>query len=230
MNELLWFAFALVNFVLVVAIYKVFGKTGLFCWIAMGTVLANIQVTKSIELFGFEATLGNIMYGSLFLVTDTLNEKYGPKEARRAVFIGFFVMLSAVVAMQFALFFVPAATEPAEEVHQAMRTIFSVLPRIALGSIIAYIVSQLFDVHIFQRIKRRFASDKTLYIRNLGSTMLSQLLDTAIFVPIALSGLYGFSTLVSIFVTTYLIKLLVAVLDTPFVYLMKRIRPVSGWE
>ena len=70
MNILLWFLFALVNFTLIVGMYKLFGKTGLFAWIAMGTILANIQVTKSIDFdLGFvtlAATLGNIMYGTLF--------------------------------------------------------------------------------------------------------------------------------------------------------------------
>ncbi len=225
MNEILWFLFALVNFILVVLIYKVFGKTGLFAWIAMGTVVANIQVTKSIELFGLEATLGNIMYGTLFLVTDTLNEKYGPKEARRAVYIGFFTLISTVIIMQIALRFEPIGEGVI--IHEAMEQIFGIMPLIALGSLTAYIVSQLFDVYVFQRIKKAWPSDRALYVRNLGSTMLSQLLDTIIFVPIALSTLYSFPVLVNIFITTYLIKVIVAALDTPFVYLMKKIRPVS---
>ncbi len=225
MNEILWFLFALVNFVLVVLMYKAFGKVGLFAWIAMGTILANIQVTKSIELFGLEATLGNIMYGTLFLATDSLNEKYGPKEARRAVFIGFFTMIGAVIIMQIALLFEPIGEGVV--IHESMRNIFSVMPLIALGSLTAYIVSQLFDVYVFQRIKKAFPSDRALYVRNLGSTMLSQLVDTMIFVPIALFTLYSFPVLVNIFITTYLIKILVAALDTPFVYLMKSIRPLS---
>ena len=80
MNELLWFIFLLVNFGLMIGTYKLFGKTGLFVWIAFGTVIANIQVTKAITLFGLDATLGNIMYGSIFLATDALNEKYGKKD------------------------------------------------------------------------------------------------------------------------------------------------------
>ena len=64
MNEILWLLFAILNFLCIVAVYKLFGKTGLFAWIAVGTVIANIQVTKTIELFGFTATLGNIMYGT----------------------------------------------------------------------------------------------------------------------------------------------------------------------
>ena len=108
MNILLWFLFALVNFALIVGVYKLFGKTGLFAWIAMGTILANIQVTKSIDFdfgngFIVAATLGNIMYGTLFLVTDALGEKYGKKEAKKAVYIGFFSLIATVIIMQMAL-------------------------------------------------------------------------------------------------------------------------------
>ena len=85
-NEILWLIFALVNFSMIVIAYKLFGKTGLFAWIAMGTILANIQVTKTIDFnfFGIHlvATLGNIMYGTLFLVTDSLGEKYGLKDIK----------------------------------------------------------------------------------------------------------------------------------------------------
>ena len=109
MNILLWFGFAIVNFLLIVGIYKLFGKTGLYAWIAMGTILANIQVTKSIDFdLGFiviAATLGNIMYGTLFLVTDALGEKYGKKSAQKAVYIGFFSLLATVIVMQIALLF-----------------------------------------------------------------------------------------------------------------------------
>jgi len=227
MNELIWFMFAIVNFVMIIVVYKVFGKMGLFAWIAMGTVLANIQVTKTVELFGLTATLGNIMYGTLFLATDALNEKYGLKDAKRAVFIGFATLLGMVIIMQMALLFTPSVDDFA---HDALQTIFGIIPRIALGSITAYLIAQLLDVHIFQRIKKRFSSDKTLYIRNIGSTMISQFVDTIIFVPIAFIGVYDFNVVFSIFITTYLIKLMVAVLDTPFVYLIKRIKPLDSQE
>ncbi len=224
MNELIWLLFALLNFGMIVVVYKLFGRIGLFGWIAMGTVLANIQVTKTIDLFGLEATLGNIMYGTLFLVTDTLNEKYGLKDAKKAIYIGFSALIGMVIIMQVALMFEPASSDFA---HDSLATIFDIMPRIALGSIIAYIVSQLLDVHLFQRIKRIYSSNRTLYVRNIGSTLVSQLVDTAIFVPIAFVGTHEPEVVWSIFITTYFIKLLVALLDTPFVYLMKLITPID---
>ena len=224
MNEVLWILFAVVNFIIILAVYKFFGKAGLFAWIAVGTVIANIQVTKTIELFGMTATLGNIMYGTLFLATDAINERYGLKDAKQAVYLGFFAMVGMVIIMQGALMFIPSEMDIADG---ALHTIFELIPQIVLGSITAYIVSQLLDVHVFQRIKKRFSSPNTLYIRNIGSTLVSQLVDSAIFVPIAFIGVYDASTLFSIFLTTYIIKVIVALLDTPFIYIMQRIKPLN---
>lgn len=228
-NELLWLLFALVNFGLIVGMYKLFGKTGLFAWIALGTIIANIQVTKTVEfsIVGITliATLGNIMYGTLFLVTDALSEKYGYNDAKKAVYIGFYSLLATVIIMQLAILFEPLDAN--DVYHEGIRNIFSILPQVAGASLVAYLASQLFDVYLFQRIKKRFPDDKYLWIRNNGSTLVSQLLDTVIFVPLAFIGWQPFDVIVDIFITTYVIKVLVAILDTPFVYLIKRITPID---
>ncbi len=224
-NEILWFMFALVNFTLLVVSYKLFGRNGLYAWVAMATILANLQVIKIVSLFSFTATLGNIMFGTLFLATDALNEKYGIQAAKKAVWVGFFTLVSTVVLMQMTLWFVPAADDVS---HDALSAIFDFLPRLALASLTAYLLSQLLDVHLFQRIRKRFHSDASLFIRNLGSTFVSQTIDTLIFVPIAFAGVYAFDILLSIFLTTLAIKLVVAMLDTPFIYLIQRIKPLSN--
>jgi uncharacterized integral membrane protein (TIGR00697 family) len=204
--------------------YKVFGRMGIFFWIVIATILANIQVVKIIPLFGLEASLGNIMYGTIFLGTDVLNEIYGKKDAKKAVFLGFLVMLLALPIMQIALWFTPHELDTAQS---ALETIFGFAPEIVIGSMSAFIVSQTFDVYIFQWIKKKLPQDKFLWIRNNGSTIVSQLIDTLIFVPIAfvLSGYLSLHDAFGIFLSTYLIKLLVAILDTPFIYLVKKIKP-----
>ena len=235
-NEILWFLFAIVNFGLIVLVYKLFGKTGLFAWIAMGTILANIQVVMNVNFtvmgITLAATLGNIMYGTLFLVTDALGEKYGHKEAKKAVYIGFFSLVSMVIIMQISLLFEPNSFDFAQG---ALETIFGIVPRIALASLIAYSISQMLDVYLFKFLKER-TKEKDLWIRNIGSTVVSQLIDSIIFVPIAfimISGIpggYPKEIVWEIFWTTYLIKLFVAALDTPFVYLIKKIKPIEEKE
>lgn len=226
-NEIMWIVFALVNFGLITIFYKMFGKTGLFVWIGFGTVLANIQVTKQIELFGMVATLGNIMYGTIFLATDAFNEKYGPKEAKKAVWLGFFTLLATVIIMQMAVAFYELANDPnVAEIQFSILKIFGFMPRIALGSLVAYLLSQHIDVYLFAKIKAKYSSKKQLWIRNNGSTIFSQMIDTVIFVTIAFIGVVESPVFWDILMTTYIVKLLVAMLDTPFVYLIKRIKPI----
>jgi uncharacterized integral membrane protein (TIGR00697 family) len=233
MNVLLWLGFALVNFFLIVLVYKLFGKSGLFAWIAMGTILANIQVLKSVDfdlgIITIAATLGNIMYGTLFLVTDALGEKYGHREAKKAVYIGFFSLISMVIVMQISLVFEPNSFDFAQD---ALETIFGIVPRIAIASLIAYAISQMLDVYLFKFLKEK-TKEKDLWKRNIGSTVVSQLIDTIIFVPIAflliggIPGGYPIEIVKEIFWTTYFIKVAVAAIDTPFVYLIKKITPIE---
>lgn len=225
-NEPIWVLFALVNFVLFLFMYKIFGKNGIFYWIVLATILANIQVVKIIPLFGLVASLGNIMYGTIFLGTDVLNEIFGRKEAKKAVYLGFIVMIATLVIMQIALLFTPHSTDTANE---ALIVIFGFAKYIVAGSLLAFIVSQMFDVYIFQWIKKKLPADKFLFIRNNGSTIVSQFIDTLIFVPIAfyLSGYLPIQEVIGVFWSTYIIKLIVALLDTPFIYLIKKVKPID---
>ncbi|RIW33080.1 VUT family protein [Bacillus salacetis] len=218
-NEWFGLFFVIVNFILVLTMYKIFGKTGLFVWIGVSTILANLQVIKTIEIFGLTATLGNAMYGTAFLVTDILNEKYGKKEAQKAVWLGFFTLLVMTIIMQMALVFHP---HPDDIAQGSLETIFGMIPRIAIGSLAAYLVSQFADVYIFSFLRKRFPKDSQFWIRNNGSTMISQLIDTLVFTSIAFMGEFPFDIWVQIFLTTYILKWIVALIDTPFGYLAKR--------
>lgn len=219
MNELLWLGFAVMDLSLVLIIYRFFGKIGLFGLIVFNLILCNIQVLKTIELFGMTTTLGNILYASVFLSTDMLSEFYGKKEAKKAVYLGFVVLVMAVVYMQLALMFTPAADDFAQPHLEA---IFGFLPRIALGSMAAYIVSQLNDVYIFHLLKDKMG-ERHLWLRNNASTLFSQFLDSSVFCFVALWGLFPFDVWVEILFTTYLFKVIVAVMDTPFLYMARRL-------
>lgn len=216
MSELLWFLLMLTSFAGVLLAFRVFGRTGLFVWTAMGVILANLQVLKIIELFGLTATMGNIIYGSLFLATDILNELYGKKEARKAVYIGFFVLIATIVIMQLCLVFPPA---PEDFIQQPLAEVFGFLPRVAGASLVAYLLSQLHDVWAYALWKRIFPETRRIWIRNNLSTLVSQLIDSVLFCTLAFAGVYTGKVFWSVMITTYLFKLVTAVLDTPFVYL-----------
>ncbi len=227
-NEFLWLVMLLANFGAITLGYRLFGRMGLYAWIPIATIIANIQVLKVISLFGFSATLGNIVYASSFLVTDILSENYGKKEARRAVLVGFFSLLALTGLMNLALLFQPA---PDDWVQPALAQIFSIMPRITLASMAAYWVSQIHDVWAYSLWKRRLPGKGWIFLRNNASTMVSQLLDTLVFTAIAFWGVFPGPVLAEIFLTTYLLKWLVAAADTPFVYLarwMKDRFPLEG--
>lgn len=219
MNELLWPAMLLVNFSLILIFYRVLGKIGLFAWVPIACIIANIQVIKLVDLFGITATLGNIVYASSFLVTDILSEMYGKKEARKAVTAGFLSLLSMTLLMTLALKFTPAADDFSQS---SLSTIFSIMPRIALASLLAYMVSMFHDVWAYDLWRKRFPQDRLLWLRNNISTMVSQLLDSTLFTLVAFAGVFPGSVLWQIFWTTYLLKWVVAAADTPFLYLARR--------
>jgi len=217
-NELLWIILVLLNFGVVLLIYRFFGKIGLYAWIGVAVILANIQVLKTVQLFNLVATLGNIIYGTTFLTTDILSEVYGKAAARKAVFLGFFSMLSMTAIMWVCLQFIPDVSDFAQG---SLETIFAVMPRIALGSLSAYLISQLHDVWAFAFWKRLFIKPHQLWIRNNLSTIVSQLIDSVVFCSIALLGLFETGVWLQILLTTYMLKLIVAVLDTPFIYIAR---------
>ncbi|MBW7455890.1 queuosine precursor transporter [Paenibacillus sepulcri] len=217
--------FVLVNFSLFLLCYRMFGKNGLYAWVGVATVLANIQVVKTIDLFGLTTTLGNTMYGTIYLTTDLLNEKYGQKDAKRAVWFGFFFMIMSMVVMQMALIF---KAQEGDFGQEPLEVIFGLLPMIALGSLCAYFTSQFLDVRIYSFLKRVFPRPGQLWIRNNGSTSISQLVDSLIFCAIAFGGEYPFEVWLEILLTTYLIKFVISAASTPVLYIARSLKVPSS--
>ena len=207
-----------INFIAILLAYRLFGRLGLFIWIPIAVITANIQVVKTVEIFGFTATLGNIVYATSFLVTDILNENYNRREAGRAVYIGFFALISMTVLMNLAIRFVPHESDFSQD---SLVTIFGLMPRIAAGSLAAYAISQMHDVWAYNRLKQRKPGRRYIWIRNNLSTMVSQLIDTAVFTLIAFAGKFPAPVLVEIMLTTYIFKWIVAAADTPFLYVAR---------
>lgn len=217
-NEALWFVLLLANFSAILLAYRLFGKIGLFIWIPVATILANIQVLKMVDLLSIGVTLGNITYASSFLVTDILSENYGKKSARKAVYIGFFSLAATVLIMNIALKFTP---NEFDFIQESLKNIFAILPRIAFASLVAYGISQLHDVWAYNFWKNKLPGSKFLWLRNNASTMVSQLLDSVIFTFIAFWGLLPQAEFIQILITTYVLKWIVAAIDTPFLYIAR---------
>ncbi|MEJ5243364.1 MAG: queuosine precursor transporter [Desulfomicrobiaceae bacterium] len=218
-NELLWFSFALVDLSILLLIYRFFGKIGLYVSIVISIIICNIEVLKTVTLFGLTTTLGNVLYASIFLATDILSEMHGKEDARRGVILGFVALVLSTLYLQVALLFIPDGSDFAQPHLEAL---FGLLPRVALASMTAYLVSQMYDVWAFHAIREK-TGVRHLWLRNNGSTLVSQFLDSLVFCVIAFAGVYPMSVFGEILLTTYGIKALVAVLDTPFMYLARHI-------
>lgn len=231
-NEIL----ILLSFLLIyggaVAFYRFFGKTGLIAFNILATILANVEVLLLVRAFGVEMTLGNVLFASTFLITDVLSENHSRKDANKAVVISTLCSVMFVALSQMWLLYTPSENDWASG---AFHTIFSSTPRIVCASLSVYFISQLTDVWLYHKwwdwCRKHFNDEKKgLWIRNNGSTMISQLINTFLYTILAFYGTYTTGTLISIFVSSYIIYFFTSLLDTPFVYWCRKIHQKHNIE
>lgn len=226
-QEWLWLLTVFVDLGFAVLAYRLFGRTGLYGVIIFSLLLANIMGPKLTIIAGLQTSMGVILYSSIFFATDLLSEKYGRREAQRAVLLGFFVSLALVVITQISMLYLPSDRPEtaafASSVHEATVMLFDYTPRFVFGSLLAYLISQSFDVWIFHKI-RAATKGKHLWFRNTLSTLLSQAVDTLIYGLVVWWGLVDLGTALGLAAAKYVFKFMIAVIDTPFIYLACRWR------
>ncbi len=224
MNELLLIGSLIFIFSMALIAYRCFGKNGLYCVSAIATILANIEVLILIDAFGVEQTLGNVLFAVTFLITDILSECEGKKAAGKAVGISVFASLFFLLLSQSWLLYTPSANDWA---MGSIREIFSNTPRMLIASFLVYAISQLLDVWLYHKwwaftTKKSGDRRRFLWLRNNGSTLISQLVNTLLFTLFAFYGTYDMNTLASIFISSYVIYIITSLLDTPVLYLARR--------
>ena len=224
-QELLWLLVVTADLSLTVLLYRLFGKQGLYAAVVLDIMLCNVVGPKITTIFGIDTSMGAIIYAGIYFATDLLGEKYGRREANRAVMLGFAVMVAITAMGGLSLLFLPtldpAKSDFATTMHQAHQHIFGFAPRLALGSLVAYLVSQRYDVWAYHAIMAK-TGRKHLWLRNNGSTIVSQLIDTTIYSAIVWWGIFDFWTAVQLGAGKYFFKVVIALLDTPFIYLAVR--------
>lgn len=217
MSEIIWLCYIVINYTFIVLAFKRWGKVGVFMFVPISIILANIQVSKLMHIFGVDTTMGNIAYSGVFIASDILTENYGKDVAKKSVGIGFFTMIATTIFMTLALAVSPAAKDTAQE-HLSF--IFSRFSRFTVASLIAYYVSSTVDIYLYQWIKSVTPSFKYIWIRNNASTLISQIVDNIIFTTIAfVGGDYSVPTMIGIAFSTYFLKIITSLMDTPFVYI-----------
>ncbi len=224
-QELLWLLTVTLDLGSALIMYRLFGRMGLYASVVLSILLANLQGPKLIIIMGMQTSMGVIIYSGIYFATDMLSEKYGKREANCAVMIGFFVSCIILVMISISLMFQPS-TNPETEgfsraIHEAFTTLFDYTPRFVLGSLAAYYISQHLDVFLFHAIRNR-TGVRHLWLRNNGSTMVSQGVDTLIYSLVVWWGIVDLPTAIELGVSKYLIKIVIAAVDTPFIYWGRR--------
>ena len=219
-QEALWISTVLLDLAGTVVLYRLFGKVGLQVAIAVAIILANLQGPKLTSIFGLETTIGVIFYSSIFLATDILSENYGRAEANKAVRMGFVVSLIVLLMLSLSMMYTPTERQFAIDIHNAFGTILNFTPRFILGSLFAYVVSQHFDVWAFHKIKT-YTGEKWLWLRNNGSTICSQIIDTTIFSLVVWWGTVDLATALKLGAAKFIFKVVIAAIDTGFLYWAK---------
>lgn len=223
---------------------KIFvGFTAFFVANALVAEAIGMKLFSLEELFGFKPanftlfgqdglaftlTCGVILWPFEFVITDIINEYYGPKAVRR-------ISITAVILITYAflMYFIAIGLPPAQawlnsshqqgvvNIQASFSAIFGQNMRIILGSLVAFLVSQAVDVFVFQKIKRA-TGNKYLWLRATGSTLVSQLVDSYIVLFIAFTGLFSWQLILAVGLMNYLYKFFVAIILTPVIYFIEK--------
>lgn len=191
---------------------KRYGVEYIVAIMAALVVIANIIAGKIVVFGPFTVPAAVIVYASTFLLTDILSEKWGKQQARKAVWAGFYANVVLAISVLIAINW---KTPPfAAEFSDKFSSVLGLVPRIVMASMVAYLLSQHHDIFAFHRWRER-TKGKHLWLRNTASTAVSQAIDTVIFITIAF---YGVMDIVPLLIGQYVVKLLIAAMDTPFIY------------
>ena len=223
-TEFLWVLMLLFCFISILIFLKLFGYIGIFIYSSLAVIAANIQVLKTVDFFYSPepVALGTILFASTFLCTDILSEYFGKEKARINILIGFCAFLFMTLLMVITIGFKPSSQD---WVQESLANVFTPMTRFFIASMIAYIASQYFDVWFFSYLKK-ITSKKYLWLRNNLSTAVSSLVDNTVFSIFAWILLNPetvsvYNVIMIYILGTYILRIFIALLDTPFIYLAK---------
>ena len=233
-----------VVFGLIPLVLRPFGAAGMFIFIAVGIIAANVQVLKAVT-FSFYAEpipMGTVVFSATYIATDVLTEYYGRATAKKAVWLGFSAMLLMTILMVLIMGYKPMT---AEEAGQGMawalpndehiRALYMPQATLLISGLSSYLISQFNDIFVFQKI-RKWTGRGQLWARACGSTAVSALVDNTVFSTLAwyvFPRLLGQSdqavdlfTLIFTFILgTYWIRLAMALLEAPAIYAARYFLP-----
>lgn len=179
-------------------------------------LISNIASTKILSLWKFTFDGGTILFPLSYIFGDILTEVYGFRQSRRVIWLGF-----ATALLMSLIFYVvqllPAAADWPNQ--KAFEVILGFVPRIVMASLLAYFAGEFSNSAILSRMKI-FTSGKYLWTRTIGSTLVGEGIDTAIFCMVAFYGILPNPALWKVIISNYVFKCSVEILFTPITYLV----------
>ncbi|MFV0339664.1 MAG: queuosine precursor transporter [Parachlamydiaceae bacterium] len=215
MNELLFLLQVLLAFSCTYLFFRI-GKEGLFVWLGMLALLANLFVSKQITLFGLEVTASDAFAVALILSLNLLQEFYGATVAKKGGMIAVAAQLAFLLFSELHLAFTPNQHDTS---HAAYQTLLGIYPRLLFASCFTLFVVQWFDRSVFTWLKNQLPQ-RSFSARNVISVSMSQCLDTAIFSVIGLYGLVA--NITEVFLMSFGIKVLLILMLPLFTSLLKK--------
>jgi len=188
------------------------------------------EIPLPFEIFGhksIEHSCGVLIFPITFLLGDVINEYFGPKAATRTVYIGLAMSMFVFLVINLAQA-LPYLDKPFNVSKESFDTIFGSAKLIYFASVTAYFIGSLSDIYIFGVIKR-YTKGRFLWLRAVGSTLMSQVLDSFFvsYIAFSLGKLLtgqtpaSFEEVMNIAVTGYGLKFCLGIAMTPFLYMMK---------
>jgi hypothetical protein len=223
-NEIVFFSTALIDLSLIVLALR-FGVAGLTGLLVTNIILVSSLGSKLISIFGFVTNAGNVFYACAFFAGIMIAEHYGSKKAYKSVLVGFLSLILFVLMAEFTVRS-GLGTAPSS-IDQAISTLFMAVPRIALGSMAAYLVAQNINIYVFSIIRKK-TGIKLIALRTVTSSVAGQFVDSIIFFTIAFAGTLSAHLLIQAMLTGFVIKVLIGVLSVPFMKLSYSLKPTPN--
>ncbi|MBN2307083.1 queuosine precursor transporter [Candidatus Peregrinibacteria bacterium] len=192
--------------------YKYLGFITAF--FVMILIVSNVASSKILLLGPFTFDGGTILFPISYIFGDVLTEVYGYAKARKVIWLGFFMTILAALVF-YIVGALPAAPDWGGQA--AYNQILGIVPRIVLGSVIAFAVGEFANSYIMARMKVEMKG-KQLWIRTIGSTLVGEAFDSCLFVGIAFGGIFSPELLWAIMISNYIFKVGIEVLFTPLTY------------
>ncbi len=181
-------------------------------------ITSNLVAAKVAMIGGYKLGCGIFVFPISYIFGDVLTEVYGYARSRRVIWIGF-----ACAALASSMFFIADVMPPAPDWpnQAAFHAILGQLPRIVAASLVAYVIGEFVNSYVIARLKIA-TKGRHLWMRTIGSTLAGQLVDSAVFYPLAFLGQPGWSAtqIAEVALNNYLIKCAVETLFTPLTYVV----------